>query len=85
MKDPCGTHCPHLHTSRTSGRRYTVADAGKLAKGCIMVYVQSLPGVILHCEHAPAAQLEQPGPTGCDETAEMTATGVVRAASKNTR
>ena len=50
-----------------------------------MVYVQSLPGVILHCEHAPAAQLEQPGPTGCDETAEMTATGVVRAASKNTR
>ena len=90
-----------------------------------MVYVQSRPGVILHCEHAPSwpaattgthsrqspsaatgrpprdsaavarkaanlavvgrAQESQLGPTGCELTAEITPTGVVRRSSRNTR
>lgn len=42
------------------------------------MYVQSLPGVILHCEHAPSWHVLHAGLTGCDETDDVIPTGVVR-------
>jgi hypothetical protein len=59
-----------------------------LTKGCIIVYVQSRKGVILHWEQACSWHELQLGPTGWELTAEITPTGVVRLryhGSANTR
>ena len=48
-----------------------------------MVYVQSRPAVTLHCEHACSSHESHVGPIGCELTALVSPTGVVRAASAN--
>ena len=46
----------------------------KLRKGCSTLYVQSRPGVILHCEHAPSVHVSQLGATGWLLTCHVTCT-----------